>query len=140
MQHEKSCGAVVYKTNAGKTDYLIILNRKGNVKGHWGFPKGHVEDNETEVETAKREIFEEVGIKLEIDDKFKYVKNYMPKPNVEKEAVYFVAEAKNVNTVLQESEIADYKWCCYKEALDILTYDSDILEAANKYIMARKDI
>ena len=30
--------------------------------GHWDFPKGNVEAGETEVETVKREIFEETGI------------------------------------------------------------------------------
>ena len=33
-------------------------------EGHWGFPKGHVEFDETEITAAKRELFEETGISL----------------------------------------------------------------------------
>ena len=32
---------------------------------HWGFPKGHVEKDETDEETAKREVLEETGLKVE---------------------------------------------------------------------------
>ena len=32
--------------------------------GHWSFPKGHVEKNETEKETALREIREETGLNV----------------------------------------------------------------------------
>ncbi len=139
MEYEKSCGAVVYRINMGKREYLIILNKKGNAKGHWGFPKGHVENNETELQTAQREIFEEVGIKPKIDQQFKYVTKYTPRQNVEKEAVYFAAEADKTNTVLQKSEVADLKWCSYNEAMELLTYDSEILRAADKYIQLIKN-
>ena len=43
MKHEKSCGAVIIKNNK-----VLVLQQ---VAGHWGFPKGHVEKGETEVET-----------------------------------------------------------------------------------------
>jgi ADP-ribose pyrophosphatase YjhB (NUDIX family) len=34
--------------------------------GHWAFPKGHVETNETEQETARREIKKKPGLDVEI--------------------------------------------------------------------------
>ena len=55
MLEEKSCGAIVYN-NEGKV--LIVQHNAG----HWDFPKGHVENNETEVETAVREVKEETNI------------------------------------------------------------------------------
>lgn len=61
MIKEKSCGMVVFKE---ENDNLYILMVKHNA-GHWGLPKGHVEENETETETAVREVFEETGIKAE---------------------------------------------------------------------------
>ena len=36
---------------------------KNQDRGAWGIPKGHVEENENVFDTAKREFFEETGIK-----------------------------------------------------------------------------
>ena len=62
MQHEKSCGAIVYRKFHGNIELLLIKNQNG---GHWSFPKGHVEEGETEEQTAVREIMEETGISRE---------------------------------------------------------------------------
>ena len=58
MTYEKSCGGIVYRKFHGNTEILLIKHIKS---GYWSFPKGHVENGETEEETAKREIKEETG-------------------------------------------------------------------------------
>ena len=58
---EKSCGAIVYRRHHGNLEILLIKHVNS---GHWSFPKGHVEEGETEVETATREIKEETGIEV----------------------------------------------------------------------------
>lgn len=134
MKYEKSCGAILWRNN-GKREYLLILNKKGNALGHWGFPKGHVEGNETEVQTARREILEETGIKAgNFADGFRIVVHYSPAPNIEKDVVYFLCEISDTNIVLQESEIAEYKWLDYDAAKKLLTYDTDILEKAESFL------
>lgn len=67
MLNEKSCGALVYRKYHGNTEILLIKHLNS---GHWSFPKGHVEEGETEVETAIREIKEETGIDVMIDQSF----------------------------------------------------------------------
>lgn len=67
MQHEKSCGAIVYRKSHGNTEILLIKHINS---GHWSFPKGHMETGETEVETAVREIKEETSIDVMIDPRF----------------------------------------------------------------------
>lgn len=59
MIYEKSCGGIIYAEEAGARRYLIIES----TEGVYGFPKGHMEKGETELETALREVFEETGIK-----------------------------------------------------------------------------
>ena len=60
MAIEITSGAVVYRKNNGEIEYLLLESQN---KGHfWGFPKGHVEGNETLEETAKREIKEETQL------------------------------------------------------------------------------
>ena len=57
---EKSCGAVVFTNDSGQRKYLIIKS----LNGIYGFPKGHIEINETELEAAKREILEELKLSV----------------------------------------------------------------------------
>ncbi|HIU48088.1 MAG TPA: NUDIX domain-containing protein [Candidatus Avimonoglobus intestinipullorum] len=134
MTVEKSCGAVVFRGERDNPEYLLILNRKGAAAGHWGFPKGHVEGDETEHETAVREIFEETGLEVEFMEGFRQVTTYMPKPEVVKDVVYFLARAVTDMVALQAAEVADYKWCGYSEALKLLSYDNRILKEANQYL------
>ena len=61
--YERSCGAVVYRMDAGQPLYLLIKNKRS---AHWGFPKGHMEKGETQEETAKREVLEETGMHIRL--------------------------------------------------------------------------
>ena len=136
MEYEKSCGAVVYRELSGNIEYLLVLNKKKDATGHWGFAKGHVETGETEVKTATREILEETGLNVTLDTGFRAVSNYVPKPGVKKDVVYFAAKISDEEIKLQESEISDYKWCDFETAINKLTYDDDksILRALKKYL------
>ncbi len=122
MINEKSCGAIVFRKHHGNTEILLIKHVNS---GHWSFPKGHVEANETEVETALREIKEETGIDVIIDPTFRETVSYSPKKDTQKVVVYFIAKAKNFEYIPQEEEISDIKWVEIGHALSILTYEND---------------
>ena len=133
MIKEKSCGAVIYRSVNGIRQYFLLLNKKHNAKGHWGFPKGHVEGTENEFETAAREVFEEAGMRVVFCSTDRIVSHYSPKSGVEKDAVYFLATVRNNQTVrLQKEEVAEYRWCTFEEAKKLLTFDSDILQKFEK--------
>lgn len=134
MNFEKSCGAVIFRRIENDIEYLLIFNKKGDAAGHWGFPKGHVEKNETELQTAKREIFEETGLTPEFISGFRALSQYSPLPDTSKDAVYFLAKYTGGEIKLQKTELADCKWCKLDEALDTLLYDKDILKSADKYL------
>ena len=51
MKYEKSCGVVTYILINNEIHYLLVKQTNGFVS----FPKGHVENNETEEEIALRE-------------------------------------------------------------------------------------
>lgn len=129
MINEKSCGAVIFSMEEGIRKYFLIFNKKGNAKGHWGFPKGHVESCENEYETAAREILEETGLYVVFYGDERIVSHYSPKPGVEKDVVYFLATPRNYQTVtIQKEEAADYRWCTFSEAMKLLTFDGKILQ------------
>ncbi len=122
MQHEKSCGAIVYRKFHGNIELLLIKNQNG---GHWSFPKGHVEGTETEEETAVREIMEETGIQVALDTSFRHVITYAPKKETTKDVIYFLARALTYDYTPQEEEIAQIKWVEINHATSILSYDND---------------
>jgi 8-oxo-dGTP pyrophosphatase MutT (NUDIX family) len=113
LKREKSCGAVVYRFEGERLKILMLRHRRG---GHWSFPKGHVEEGETEEETALREIKEETGLDVVLHEGFKNIIEYYPKPGVRKKVIYFLAYSKETNFVRQEEEISELKWLNWDEA------------------------
>ncbi|MGN0631574.1 MAG: bis(5'-nucleosyl)-tetraphosphatase [Ruminococcus sp.] len=122
MYHEKSCGAIVYRKHHGNTEILLIKHINS---GHWSFPKGHMEGDETEIETALREIKEETSLDVLIDPTFRETVSYYPKRDTLKTVVYFIARAKNYDFTPQAEEIADIRWVDIGYASNILSYDND---------------
>ena len=59
MEKEKSCGAIIYNNNK---EVLIVKHNAG----HWDFPKGHMEYQEDEFQTAIREVKEETNLDVEL--------------------------------------------------------------------------
>ena len=119
MRKEKSCGAVIYKYIDNE---LFILLLKHNL-GHWSFAKGHVEDSETEQETAIREIKEETNLDVTINSDFRYVITYSPYEGAIKDVVYFLATTNSNNIKTQQSEISEIKWFKYEDAISMITYE-----------------
>lgn len=133
MKYEKSCGAVIYTIDNGELKYLAIQSKKHQ---EWGLVKGHTEPGETEQETAIREVREETGLKIQIQDDFRTVISYQPAPNVHKDVVFFLAEVEAVPIQMQPEEVSDYRWGSYEEILDILPYETNkqVLQAAHHYL------
>lgn len=138
MIYEKSCGAIVYRKFHGNTEILLIKHIKS---GYWSFPKGHMENGETEIQTAIREILEETSIDVFIDSGFREVVTYSPRKDTQKEVVYFVAKAKNYDFSPQLDEISDIRWVEIGQAVSQLTYDNDklIVTKAKNFIALMKN-
>ncbi len=134
--YEHSCGAIVFRKINNEYRYLIIKNHRSV---HWSFPKGHVERGETDEDTARREVLEEAGVKIEIIPGFKSTSEYMIQSRVEKTVNIFVATTKDTNTVIQESEIEDYAWLSFENSLKRLRFDNDkkILTDARDFLISK---
>lgn len=120
--YESSCGAVVFKNIGTVRKYLLIKNKRSN---HWGFPKGHIERGETQTATAKREVLEETGLHINIIDGFSTTSEYKIAGKVEKRVTIFLASTTDTHTKIQESEIEDYIWLDYDNALNMLKFEND---------------
>jgi len=132
MKKEKSCGAVLYKDVGDKRLFLIEKMQMG----HYSLVKGHVEGNETEEETALREIKEETSLDAILDTNFRNVITYSPFEGVIKDVVFFVGRITGGTPKEQECEVNKIYFLEYQDALDILTYDTDknTLRKAKEYL------
>lgn len=114
---EKSCGCIIFDENKN------VLLIKENI-GDWGFPKGHVEHDETEEDTAKREVKEETNLDVEIDSKKRYTMYYTTDKGKYKEVVLFLAKKIGGELIKQDDEIAEARWVDMYDVTKILTYDN----------------
>ena len=89
--------------------------------GIWGFPKGKRDRNETEIECAVRELFEETkistsdilftNIEVPIENYYGWIYKYY----------VCVTDPKSIeNKVMDEGEISDVVWCSYEEAMYLI--------------------
>ena len=133
LRKEKSCGALVYRIKNGELELLLLKHRFG---GHWSFPKGHVEEGETEVETALREVHEETGLTIQLEDGFRQSVEYYPRPNSRKQVVYFLGYADDDRTRRQEEEISEIRWVPLKSAHREVTFrnDKNLINHAKKFL------
>lgn len=136
--YESSCGAVVFRYINGERRFLLIKNKRSS---NWGFPKGHIERGESKEETARREVFEETGIRIKIVPGFVAKSEYTIHSHVEKTVSIFLASTKDTQTKIQTEEIEDYMWLGYDAAMKHLRFENDrsILERAQKYLLEHVD-
>ena len=133
LRKEKSCGALVYRIKNGELELLLLKHRFG---GHWSFPKGHVEAGETKVATALREVHEETGLTIQLEDGFRQSVEYYPRPNIRKQVVYFLGYADDDRTRRQEEEISEIRWVPLKSAHREVTFrnDKNLINHAKKFL------
>lgn len=145
VSFEKSVGAVIFRREGNKLEYLLLHYESG----HWDFPKGHIEGAESDEETLRREAREETGLSdLKIMPGFKKTIRYFYQAKgkekekrikagkdikIEKTVVYYAAETKSKEVLISFEHIG-YVWLDYEKALERVTYKNakEILEEVNK--------
>ena len=134
MRYIKSCGFVAYKRIENINHYLIIKSLNGDV----GFPKGHMESEESELETAIRELKEETGVDVKVIQGFRRQIEYELRriPDTIKQSVYFLGQCTSDKIICQEAEVAEASFISYEDALKILTFEEtkNILKDAEIFI------
>ena len=128
LKKEKACGCIIIE------DEKVLLVEQH--QGFWGFPKGHMEIGETEVETAIREVKEETNIDVIPDENKRYEQEYIVNNDILKQVVFFIAKKTTSVLKAQESEIKNIKWFTFKEAINTITFDN----TKELFIKALEDI
>lgn len=117
MKKIESSGIVILRKE--RDDFLVLLMRSHD---YWDFPKGGIENNETKLIAAIREVKEETGIE---DLNFKWGKIFYETESygcLNKTAYYFLAETKTLNVSIENNPLTgikeheEYKWVKIKDA------------------------
>lgn len=133
MKFEKSCGVIPFCFANDKIKVVLVKQNNGVI----GFPKGHVEENESEEETALRECKEEISAVPSLIDGFKEeISYYMPEYDANKAVVFFVGIINDTSFTRQESEISDVFVMDIQSALDVISYDDtkELLKKAFEFL------
>jgi len=122
---EVSAGGIVFRRVPGQAArYLLIRDSYKN----WGFPKGHLEGDESPAEAAIRETAEETGLEhlvlqgpiRVIDWHFRFRGRH-----IHKYCHFFLFESPDGEACPQVDEgITACQWRPLPEALDLLSYDN----------------
>lgn len=136
IKKDFSYGLVPIYRDGEKIEFLVTQH----TEGHWAFPKGHGEPGETPLATAQREFEEETGLKnYRVEAEQSFVEEYYPTKDGEvlhKTVTYFPAFVEKKGVKIQESEVKNFAWLEYKDALEKITFPASkkILKEARKYL------
>lgn len=130
MPIERSAGAIIFRKEGNKIFYLL-LHYPGTShraeKDYWDFPKGHIEKGEKEIETVKREIEEETGLKdVKFVEGFNELTKYFFKfegKNILKFVTFYLVETKTKKVEVSFEHLG-YQWLPYERALEQLTFEN----------------
>lgn len=133
-------GALIFKPIKKRLYYLLVKNRNGN---YWGFPKGHKESSDKNIAgTVHREVYEEVGLKIELIAGFRQTIEYELPSRELKKVHYFLARPLNKRIRLDKQELAGQRWLPFHEALARLGYPGlkKILKKAHNFLLGPKAV
>ena len=137
---EKSVGAVIFFKRGDRIEYLLLKQKRG----HWEFPKGHIEKGERDVDTVLREIKEETGLcEVKLIPRFtksiEYVYN-KERERVYKQVTFYLAETTATEVKLSVEHL-EFSWLPYEKALACVTHENarKVLREVNTFLAGQQD-
>jgi N utilization substance protein B len=133
MPIKQLAGAVVYSIEDGNIYFAFVHD----VFGKWTLSKGKLEEGEDPKIGVVREIKEEMGIDITVEDelfKNEYVANHPRDGKIRKQVIYFLARAERVELKRGDSGgLDDAQWFKLQE-IENLNFYNDILPIITKAI------
>lgn len=128
--------AATFVNLLGKLLFLQCASHKVEV-GLWGIPGGKLERDETPVNGAKRELFEETGLDISLSDFLALGALYINKPDIDYTYHLFSISLKALFSVRLSDEHLAYQWMTPSEAknLRLMNGESQALDIYCQYEM-----
>jgi len=135
MPVERLGGAFVYATDEQGAMYAAFVH---DIFGHWTLSKGRIEEGEDIKEGTVRELKEELGLAITIEDQIgenEYIANDPEVGKKRKHVTYFIAKSNFDDIVLEHDKggLDDGKWFKLAEIGELNFYD-DMLPVITKAV------
>lgn len=126
-RQDQSYGIVPVLRNGDELLLALVQHRAG----HWGFPKGHGEPGETPLQSARRELQEELGItEVEIDNGPALEHRYSFERDgiiYDKTVTFWIGYVQDRALKPQEAELRGCRWASSGEVRQLLFADEQKL-------------
>jgi len=124
INYVQACGGIVRKLE-GQNQYILLIRKKNSP--FWTLPKGHQENDESDHETAIREVREETGYGCRIEKnvgeiQFQYQRNGQ---NFLEKVRYFLMIPEDYESNFDTKEIEEIRWVELKETPTFLFYQNE---------------
>lgn len=141
MRQVKSCGFLLLRQEPERS-FLLMRHPT-----RWDLPKGHVEQGESELQCAYRELYEETGIKeddLECDENFRFTLEYPvvdqqdAEETAHKTLVIFLGWLRH-SVSIEVTEHESYQWFRWEPPHEVQPQTIDPLLSAVETFLASSD-
>ena len=139
-----AAGIVLFHSMTGERKYLLVRSALTR-RPIWEFPKGGVEEGESDEIAAERELQEEAGVSegdYHVLHGFREEERYVftqgkgeARTLIVKRVVYFLAESHTERVTISD-EAEAYRWATYDEAHRLLRFPGKraVLERAEAFL------
>lgn len=119
-----SAGGVVHRADGGRTEVLLVHRRSPVL---WALPKGTPDAGESIAETALREVREETGIAVEIEEPLGSISYFFVRQRVRfhKTVHFFLMQPVGGSVEEHDHEFDEVAWFQLEEALEIMSYPTE---------------
>ena len=121
-KQETSYGVIPVSSFEGEYYVFMIRHQNGNF---WGFPKGHLEEGESPLDAAYRELAEETSLSvlsLLLEKPFLESYTYITCDTTVEKKVYFYLAHTTKDASIDPKELQEGRWVRFKEAENLATY------------------
>jgi 8-oxo-dGTP pyrophosphatase MutT (NUDIX family) len=126
-----SAGGVVHRSAEGVTEILLVHRRRPVL---WALPKGTPNAGETLAETALREVREETGVQVEIEDPLGEIIYFFVRDRIRfrKTVHFFLMRPVGGSIDEHDHEFDEVRWTAMDEALRLMNYatEREVVERA----------
>lgn len=138
---ETSAGGLVVDRLASDAQALLISRHDRRGRLIWSFPKGHIEEGETDGEAAIREVREETGIEAELLEPLGAIDFWFMSDGrrIHKTVHHFLMVAVGGALSAEDPEVVSVEWVPFGAVLSRLVYadERSLLRKAQTLISER---
>jgi 8-oxo-dGTP pyrophosphatase MutT (NUDIX family) len=119
---------VLWRASGGAIEIGLIATRGG---ARWQLPKGHLDENESEADAARREVREETGCDSVVEEDLGeiaywfYAGSGATRKRVRKSVHFYLVRYEKGDTADHDAEVDDARFFASDEAMRQLSFDSE---------------